>query len=62
MFLHCIGMVQNVHHKVHIYLEYHSVCPLVGIGTPPPHPLSRKRVCPPPPPGTRGRVDTLASL
>ncbi len=33
-------------HKVHtIYLEYHSVCPL-RIGTPP-HPLSRKRVCPP---------------
>ncbi len=23
-------------HKVHIYLEYHSVCPLVQIGTPPP--------------------------
>ncbi len=21
-------------HKVHVYLEYHSVCPLVGIGTP----------------------------
>ncbi len=30
---------------VHIYLEYHYVCPLVGAGTP--HPLSRKRVCPP---------------
>jgi hypothetical protein len=26
-------------HKVHIYVEYHSVCPLVGIGTLPP-PLS----------------------
>ncbi len=26
-------------HKVHKYLEYHSVCPAVGIGTP--HPLSR---------------------
>jgi len=26
-------------HKVHIYTEYHSVCPLVGIGTLPP-PLS----------------------
>ncbi len=25
--------------KVHVYLEYHSVCPLVRIGTP--HPLSR---------------------
>ncbi len=23
-------------HKVHIYTEYHSVCPLVGIGTAPP--------------------------
>jgi hypothetical protein len=32
------------------YLEYHSVCPLVGIGTPPS--LSRQRV--PPPPGTKG--------
>ncbi len=30
---------------VHIYLEYHSVCPLVWIGTPPPPSLSRKRVC-----------------
>jgi hypothetical protein len=38
-------------HKVHKYLEYHSVCPLVRIETPP-HPLSRKRVCPPP--GTTG--------
>ncbi len=26
--------------------KYHSVCPLVGIGTP--HPLSPQRVCPPP--------------
>jgi hypothetical protein len=33
---------------IHIYLEYHSVCPLVGTGTP--HPLSRKRMCTPPPP------------
>jgi hypothetical protein len=31
--------------KLHIYLEYHSACPLVGIGTP--HTLSHKRVCPP---------------
>jgi hypothetical protein len=23
-------------HKVLIYIEHHSVCPLVGIGTPPP--------------------------
>jgi hypothetical protein len=28
----------RVVHKIHIYLEYHSVCPLVGIGTP--HPLT----------------------
>jgi hypothetical protein len=33
-------------HKVLIYIEHHSVCPFVGIGTP--HPFSRKRVCPPP--------------
>jgi hypothetical protein len=32
-----------------MYLEYHSVCPLIRIGTPP---LSRKRVCPPSP-GTK---------
>jgi hypothetical protein len=31
-----------------VYLEYHSVCPLVRIGTPPP-PLSIKRGHPPPP-------------
>jgi hypothetical protein len=35
---------------VHIYLEYHSVCPLVEIGTP--HPLSHE--CAPPPPPTKG--------
>ncbi len=29
-----------------VYLENHSVCPLIRIGNP--HPLSRKRVCPPP--------------
>jgi hypothetical protein len=23
----------SINHKVHIYTEYHSVCPLVGIGT-----------------------------
>jgi hypothetical protein len=34
-------------HKVRIYKEYHCVCPLVGIGPPPP--LSRKRVFPSPP-------------
>ncbi len=29
--------VQHWNHKVHIYTEYHSVCPLVGIGTLLPH-------------------------
>ena len=28
-------MVQAADHKVRIYKEYHSVCPIVGIGTPP---------------------------
>ncbi len=32
--------MDSYHQKVHKYLEYHSVCPLVGIG--PPHPLSPK--------------------
>jgi hypothetical protein len=32
--------------KKYKYLEYHSVCPLVRIGTP--HPLSRERVYSPP--------------
>jgi hypothetical protein len=31
---------------IYIYIENHSVCPLVGIGTLPP--LSRQRVCPEP--------------
>ncbi len=31
-----------LYHKVHIFLESHSVCPLVRIGAP--HPLSRKHV------------------
>ncbi len=26
----------DAYHKVLIYIEHHSVCPLVGIGTPPP--------------------------
>ncbi len=36
-------------HKTNIYLEYHSVCPLVGIGNPLP-PLPQASVYPPPPP------------
>jgi hypothetical protein len=31
-----------------MYTEYHSVCPLVGIGTPPP-PLPPSECVPPPP-------------
>jgi hypothetical protein len=27
---------EGTNHKVLIYIEHHSVCPLVGIGTPPP--------------------------
>jgi hypothetical protein len=38
-----------------IYLEYHSACPLVRVGTPTPSPESE---CVPP--GTKGGVDTLA--
>ncbi len=45
---------------IYTYLEYHSgVCPLVRIVTLPS--LSRKRVCPPPPPQEPEREgDTLA--
>ncbi len=39
------------------YIEYHSVCPFVGTGTP--HPLSRKRVCPPPEPKRGGEHTRL---
>jgi hypothetical protein len=49
--------LQSAAHKVHIYIEYHSVCcPLVGIGTP----LSRKRMCLPPEPRGGGGGGTLA--
>ncbi len=37
-------------HKVHLYIEYHSVCPLVGIGTP--LPFQPQAIVPPP--GTKG--------
>ncbi len=40
-------------HKVHMYKEYHSVCPLVGIGTLP-TPLSPASVSLPPEPGGGG--------
>jgi hypothetical protein len=42
------GISNNLHHKVRIYKEYHSVCPLVGIGTLP-TPLPPARMPPPPP-------------
>jgi hypothetical protein len=42
----------TVHHKVHIFTEYHSVCPLVRIGTLP-SPLSPASV--PLPPEPKGR-------
>ncbi len=38
--------------RVYLYIEYNIVCPRVGIGTP--HPLSHKRMCPPPPPEPKG--------
>jgi hypothetical protein len=44
-------------HSVHIYLrrylEYHSVCPLFGIGTPHPSPAVRVPYIPPEPKGER---------
>jgi hypothetical protein len=50
----------SVLHKVRIYKEYHSVCPLVGIGTLPP-PLSPASVpLPPEPKMGGGGVGALA--
>ncbi len=37
--------VRAAKHKVHIFTEYHSLCPLVGIGTTPP-PLPQASVPP----------------
>ncbi len=38
-----------ISHKVHIYLEQHRVCPLVGIGTSPtPHPQASVPLSPEP--------------
>jgi hypothetical protein len=42
-----LGLVEDLPHKVHIYSEYHCVCPLVGIGTLP-SPLSPTSVPLPP--------------
>ncbi len=41
----CTSIVDVLYYN---YIEYHSVSPLVRIGSA--HPLSRKRVCPPPGP------------
>jgi hypothetical protein len=43
------SLALGIFHKVHIYLEYHRVCPLVGIGTLPP-PLSPASLPLPPEP------------
>jgi hypothetical protein len=45
----------RVQHKVHIFKEYHSVCPLAGIGTLPP-PLSPASVPLPPELGGGGTL------
>jgi hypothetical protein len=45
----------GTNHKVHIYLEYHSECLLVGIGTPTPSTASEYT----PPPGTKVGGGTL---
>jgi hypothetical protein len=45
---HITEKFKSSQHKVCIYLEYHSVCPLVRIGIPPP-PLPQ--ASPPPPTG-----------
>ncbi len=56
--LSCVsGMVvftifKHLRHKIRMYKEYHSVCPLVGMGLS--QPLSRQQVCPSP--HNRGRV------
>jgi hypothetical protein len=39
-----------------MYLEYHSVCPLVGIGTPPAHNPAASELLP----GTKGGGDSPA--
>jgi hypothetical protein len=44
-------------HKVLIYIEHHSLCPLVGIGTPQTSPASE---CALPPPRTKGWGGTVA--
>jgi hypothetical protein len=50
-----LGSAQGGAHKVLIYKEYHSVCPLVGIGTLP-TPLSPASVPLPPQPEGGGTL------
>jgi hypothetical protein len=45
-----VSLTVGCAHKVRKYLEFHSVCPLVGIGC----------VYPPPPPPTKGRAHSPA--
>ncbi len=56
--LHLISSIVVITHKVLIYTEYHSLCPLVGIGTLPP-PLSPASVSFPPVPKAGGGGGTL---
>ncbi len=58
--VHVLRMyIVRVLHKVHIYKEYHSVCPLVGIGSLPP-PLSPASVPLPPEPKEGGGAHSSA--
>ncbi len=43
-------------HSTYIYKEYHSLCPLVGIGTPPTPSLASESAPPPPPTKGGGRT------
>jgi hypothetical protein len=47
-----LSLIYFMHKGIILYQEYQSVCPFVRIGSP--APFSRKRVYPPPPPGTNG--------
>jgi hypothetical protein len=51
--VYSVGLPIHVQLGIIVYLEYHSVCPIVGIRSPKPFPrkrvcLPRKRVCLPP--------------
>ncbi len=49
-------LVKGLYHKVHIYLEYHSVCSLVGIRTSQPSSPARECSLPPEPKGGGAHV------